>query len=87
MQSIRVPGYDGFMYRSVTLITEMRGGYIYKSTVIGYMRAADVPRDNPRIVPVSLSTSLTRQSSFQLDVMSAEELEGWLRTAPKCIYS
>jgi hypothetical protein len=87
MQSIIVPGYEGFMYSRVTLITEMRGGYIYKSTGIGYMRAADVPQDNPRIVPVSLSTSLTKQNSFQLDVMSVEELEEWLRTAPKCIYS
>lgn len=87
MQSIRVPGYDGFMYRRVMFVTEMRGGYIYRTTAIGYMRAADVPQDNPRIVPVSLSTSLTKQNSFQLDVMSKEELQDWLRTAPKCICS
>ena len=84
---IRVPGYEGFMYSSVSLITEMRGGYIYKSTAIGYMRAADVPQDNPRIVSAPLSTSLTKQNSFRLDVMSKDELQDWLRTAPKCIRS
>lgn len=87
MQSIRVHGYDGFLYCRVMFVTEMRGGYIYRSTVIGYMRAADVPQDNPRIVPVSLSTSLTKLNSFQLDVMSKDELQDWLRTAPKCIRS
>ena len=87
MQSIRVPGYEGFMYNSVSLVTEMRGGYIYKTRVIGYMRAADVPQNNPRIVSAPLSTSLTKQHSFQLDVMSVGELQDWLRMAPKCIRS
>lgn len=83
---IRVPGYEGFMYSSVSLITEMRGGCIYKTRVIGYMRAADVPQNN-RIVSAPLSTSLTKQNSFQLDVMSVGELQDWLRMAPKCIRS
>ena len=84
---IRVPGYEGFMYSSVSLITEMRGGCIYKTRVIGYMRAADVPQNNPRIVSAPLSTSLTGQSCFQISVMSKDELQDWLRTAPKCIHS
>ena len=84
---IRVPGYEGFMYNSVSLITEMRGGCIYKTRVIGYMRAADVPQNNPRIVSAPLSTSLTGQDYFRLDVMSTEELQDCLRMAPKCICS
>ena len=84
---IRVPGYEGFMYSSVSLITEMRGGCIYKTRVIGYMRAADVPQNNPRIVSAPLSTSLTGQSCFQISVMSKDGLQDWLRTAPKCIRS
>ena len=67
---IMVKSFEDFRYREVFLITELKDGCVYKTKSIGYIHVKDSANYPPdKYVLASLSTSLTKQGNFTLELL------------------
>ncbi len=66
----RIPGFKSFLYCEVWEIVKMKDGCVFKTTSTGrYIKSSQEAELNTKYVASSLSTSLSRQAFFEIDLV------------------